>query len=91
MCSFKVNFHFFFLGVCTSCDPQDLAETDQIAANLTNQLAHGKDVSHDLKQQYEDNHLWITRASDHKLVVGSQARILYSVSSIMNNLLFHDF
>lgn len=29
------------------------------------------------KQQYEDNYLWITQAADHKLVVGSQARILY--------------
>ena len=30
------------------------------------------------RQQYEDNVKWIQEASSHKLVVGSQARILYS-------------
>lgn len=30
------------------------------------------------KQQYTDNRRWIESAEEHKLVVGSQARILYS-------------
>ena len=30
------------------------------------------------REQYEDNLKWIEQADEHKLVVGSQARILYS-------------
>ena len=38
----------------------------------------GHAVSDLARQQYEDNVKWIQEASSHKLVVGSQARILYS-------------
>lgn len=31
-----------------------------------------------MRQQYDDNRRWITEADSHRLVVGSQARILYS-------------
>eukprot|EP01105_Mastigella_eilhardi_P007003 TRINITY_DN18485_c0_g1_i1.p1 TRINITY_DN18485_c0_g1~~TRINITY_DN18485_c0_g1_i1.p1 ORF type:complete len:691 (-),score=213.46 TRINITY_DN18485_c0_g1_i1:60-2132(-) len=66
-----------FRWVCTSCLPADLDMTDDIAAKIIKKLA---DESQDesLKQQYEDNYLWITNAKENKLVVGSQARILYS-------------
>ena len=32
----------------------------------------------EIEQQYSDNIRWITEAAKHKMVVGSQARILYS-------------
>lgn len=35
-------------------------------------------VDPDAKKQYTDNRAWIVAADKHKLVVGSQARILYS-------------
>ncbi len=33
-------------------------------------------------QHYEDNLKWITEAGKHQLVVGSQARILYSDAEV---------
>lgn len=65
-----------FLGVCTSGLSEDLEETDKIAAEVI-QSRLGK-ASARSKMQYQDNYLWITKAGEHKLVVGSQARILYS-------------
>jgi urocanate hydratase len=35
-------------------------------------------VPKNVVEQYENNHRWIRRAGDAKLVVGSQARILFS-------------
>lgn len=35
-------------------------------------------VPKEVKPQYEDNIKWIKKAQENKLVVGSQARILYS-------------
>ena len=32
----------------------------------------------EIEQQYQDNMKWLSEAEKHKLVVGSQARILYS-------------
>lgn len=64
-----------FRWVCTSGEAEDLATTDRIATEI---VAGLRDSSPEKsKQQYEDNYLWITQAADHKLVVGSQARILY--------------
>nr|XP_033781705.1 urocanate hydratase [Geotrypetes seraphini] len=66
-----------FRWVCTSGDPQDLATTDLIAtAELEDILK--KEVAVSVKQQYHDNIRWIREAGKHNLVVGSQARILYS-------------
>ncbi len=67
-----------FRWVCASGDPKDLAMTDQIAANVIIELA--KDAPEDIRQQMEDNLKWIQSAQENKLVVGSQARILYADS-----------
>lgn len=72
--------HSIFLkttkGVCTSGLPEDLQLTDEIAAQVIQERSKVAPIRS--KQQYDDNHLWITKAGHHKLVVGSQARILYS-------------
>ncbi|XP_043934539.1 urocanate hydratase [Protopterus annectens] len=65
-----------FRWVCTSSDPEDLSVTDLIATSVLENLS--KDVMESVKQQYSDNIDWIKKAGEHKLVVGSQARILYS-------------
>ncbi len=65
-----------FRWVCTSCDPQDLHETDKIAAEVLSQMSD--EVPDEIKQQMLDNLKWIQSAEDNNLVVGSQARILYS-------------
>ena len=65
-----------FRWVCTSGDPCDLRKTDHIAAEvLQGLLAKAPD---DIRQQWADNLLWIQSAEENRLVVGSQARILYS-------------
>lgn len=65
-----------FRWVCTSGDPQDLRETDQIAAEvLYAQLEQAGDEN---RQQIVDNLRWIESAEENALVVGSQARILYA-------------
>ncbi len=65
-----------FRWVCTSADPRDLATTDGIAAEVIAELAAA--APPETRQQYLDNLLWIRQAGDNHLVVGSQARILYS-------------
>ncbi|XP_043979297.1 urocanate hydratase [Gambusia affinis] len=65
-----------FRWVCTSGDPQDLAVTDDITAKVLEEIA--ANVSEHVRQQYRDNIRWIREAGKHKMVVGSQARILYS-------------
>jgi len=65
-----------FRWVCTSGDPEDLHLTDLAAADVCEKLA--KVASPMNKGQYEDNLTWIRQAESNKLVVGSQARILYS-------------
>jgi urocanate hydratase len=65
-----------FRWVCTSCDPQDLATTDAIAAEVIAELA--ATAPGETRQQYLDNLRWIRQADENQLVVGSQARILYS-------------
>ncbi|XP_055503899.1 urocanate hydratase isoform X1 [Leucoraja erinacea] len=67
-----------FRWVCTSADPSDLAETDAIATSVLEKIMSEEDASDAVKQQYADNIHWIRQAAHHKLVVGSQARILYS-------------
>lgn len=65
-----------FRWVCTSGDHNDLVLTDEIAARAMTSLM--TKCSDRTKAQYDDNLLWITSVEQHKLVVGSQARILYS-------------
>uniref|UniRef100_A0AAX7T339 Urocanate hydratase n=1 Tax=Astatotilapia calliptera TaxID=8154 RepID=A0AAX7T339_ASTCA len=65
-----------FRWVCTSGDPRDLAVTDNIAATVLEEMS--ANVPDRVKQQYNDNIHWIREAGKHKMVVGSQARILYS-------------
>ncbi|RXM93490.1 Urocanate hydratase [Acipenser ruthenus] len=65
-----------FRWVCTSGDPEDLATTDVIASTVLEDI--GKGVSDLVRQQYDDNIRWIREAGKHNMVVGSQARILYS-------------
>ncbi|NUY81833.1 urocanate hydratase [Flavobacterium sp. MAH-1] len=65
-----------FRWVCTSCNPEDLAKTDAIALSVLEEMA--KTAPSEIKQQMEDNIRWIKGAQQNKLVVGSQARILYA-------------
>ncbi|KAK3101952.1 hypothetical protein FSP39_007584 [Pinctada imbricata] len=66
-----------FRWVCTSGDPRDLDITDEIASSILEGIIQ-EGVVDSIKQQYEDNIRWIKGAKSNKLVVGSQARILYS-------------
>ncbi|KAH7938041.1 hypothetical protein HPB49_019394 [Dermacentor silvarum] len=66
-----------FRWVCTSGSKDDLALTDKLAASVLKGLLKTNVPEH-VKQQYKDNIAWIEKAADHNLVVGSQARILYS-------------
>lgn len=65
-----------FRWVCTSSKPEDLDFTDQLAANVLEKLS--VDAPKEIKQQMLDNVKWINEAKKNKLVVGSQARILYA-------------
>jgi urocanate hydratase len=62
--------------VCTSSKPEDLLETDRIAAEVLEEIA--KTAPEEIRTQMEDNIHWIREASRNRLVVGSQARILYA-------------
>uniref|UniRef100_A0A8C9VLD6 Urocanate hydratase n=1 Tax=Scleropages formosus TaxID=113540 RepID=A0A8C9VLD6_SCLFO len=66
-----------FRWVCTSGDPHDLAETDDIATTVLEDISTSGGELH-VRQQYNDNICWIRQAGKHDMVVGSQARILYS-------------
>lgn len=67
-----------FRWVCTSGDPDDLAYTDALAGDVLTQMA--KDAPMEIRQQMTDNVQWIKAAGENKMVVGSQARILYADS-----------
>ena len=62
--------------VCTSSKPEDLAETDRIAAEVLEDIY--RTAPDEIKNQLADNIHWIREAGRNKLVVGSQARILYA-------------
>ncbi|RCN26422.1 hypothetical protein ANCCAN_27852 [Ancylostoma caninum] len=66
-----------FRWVCTSQKPEDLQQTDNIACEVIQELMKKKVPEH-VRQQYFDNKKWIEGAAANRLVVGSQARILYS-------------
>lgn len=65
-----------FRWVCASNDPEDLKKTDQIATDVLERLS--QDAPERIQQQMQDNIKWIKGAQENKLVVGSQARILYA-------------
>ena len=65
-----------FRWVCTSGKPEDLQKTDAIASEVLEELM--KDSPEEIQQQMQDNITWIKGAQENKLVVGSQARILYA-------------
>lgn len=65
-----------FRWVCTSGNADDLRLTDQIALGILLELK--ANASTNIAQQMEDNIQWIREAEQNKLVVGSQARILYA-------------
>lgn len=65
-----------FRWVCASGSPTDLATTDRIAAEVI--AAQAADAPADVRQQMLDNLRWIREASNYRMVVGSQARILYA-------------
>ncbi len=65
-----------FRWVCTSGNPDDLRKTDRIAAFVLEEMA--KEAPNENRQQLMDNLRWIRHAEENRMVVGSQARILYT-------------
>jgi len=57
-----------FRWVCLSGKPEDLRKTDHAAMSVIDPNRRGQD---------RDNYIWIRDAEKNKLVVGTQARILY--------------
>jgi urocanate hydratase len=65
-----------FRWVCTSGDSKDLQKTDAIALEVMKNIK--AEAPEEIQQQMQDNIKWISEAEQNKLVVGSQARILYA-------------
>ena len=65
-----------FRWVCATGKSEDLAKTDQIACEVLEEIK--KNSPEEIQQQMADNIQWIKGAQENKLVVGSQARILYA-------------
>lgn len=65
-----------FRWVCTSGKEEDLATTDRLAAEVLEEIM--KTAPKEIQGQMADNIHWIREAGRNKLVVGSQARILYA-------------
>ncbi|NCT17429.1 MAG: urocanate hydratase, partial [Flavobacteriia bacterium] len=65
-----------FRWVCASGKSEDLTKTDAIACHVLEELI--KSSPFEIQQQMQDNISWIKGAQKNKLVVGSQARILYA-------------
>ncbi|MET3730819.1 urocanate hydratase [Moheibacter stercoris] len=65
-----------FRWVCTSGKPEDLQKTDEIACQVLEEIMQNSPA--EIQQQMQDNITWIKGAQENKLVVGSQARILYA-------------
>ena len=65
-----------FRWVCASGKPEDLLKTDQIACKVLEEIMQNSPL--EIQQQMADNIKWIKGAQKNKLVVGSQARILYA-------------
>ncbi|MDH0658341.1 urocanate hydratase [Empedobacter sp. GD03865] len=65
-----------FRWVCTSGKAEDLQKTDEIACQVLEEIMQHSPI--EIQQQMQDNITWIKGAQENKLVVGSQARILYA-------------
>jgi urocanate hydratase len=65
-----------FRWVCCSNSSDDLKRSDAIAAEVLNEIMEVSPP--EIQQQMADNILWIKEAGRNRLVVGSQARILYA-------------
>ena len=65
-----------FRWVCASGNPKDLEKTDEIACKVLETMMVNSPA--EIQQQMADNIQWIKGAQQNKLVVGSQARILYA-------------
>jgi urocanate hydratase len=65
-----------FRWVCASGNSDDLDKTDAIAANVLQKLMENS--PEEIQLQMQDNITWIQNAKSNKMVVGSQARILYA-------------
>lgn len=65
-----------FRWVCTSGDPKDLETTDRIATEVMEKIR--REAPEEIVGQMDDNIHWIKEAGRNRLVVGSQARILYA-------------
>lgn len=65
-----------FRWVCTSGSSSDLKKSDQIALSVMSEIKGT--APKEIQQQMQDNITWIEQAEKNQLVVGSQARILYS-------------
>ena len=65
-----------FRWVCASGNAEDLDKTDAIAANVLQELMENS--PEEIQLQMQDNITWIKNAKSNKMVVGSQARILYA-------------
>ena len=79
-----------FRWVCTSGKAKDLDRSDQIAMDVLTEIQ--QTAPEEIQLQMNDNIIWIKNAKENKLVVGSQARILYAdaegrakIASAFNN------
>jgi urocanate hydratase len=66
-----------FRWICTSGLEQDLEVTDRIAQEVLESIVQ-EGLPDNIAVQYQDNIKWIKEAGRNRLVVGSQARILYA-------------
>jgi len=65
-----------FRWVCASGKSEDLDATDEIAASVLQEIMENS--PEEIQLQMQDNITWIKDAKKNKMVVGSQARILYA-------------
>jgi len=65
-----------FRWVCSSGKEEDLSKTDEIASLILEKIK--ENAPKEIQQQLNDNIKWIKGVQENKLVVGSQARILYA-------------
>lgn len=65
-----------FRWVCASGKSEDLKRTDEIACEVLEEMK--RNSPQEIQQQMQDNIQWIKGAQENRLVVGSQARILYA-------------
>ena len=65
-----------FRWVCMSEKPEDLQKSDELAVKTLEEVA--KTAPEEISGQLRDNIHWIEEAGKNRLVVGSQARILYA-------------